>query len=162
RRRRRDAQGHRVVTHPRPPGLPRDLHPRGAAMNDPLSNEAICDELLTPLPAEEASGLRRQVLERTTRALRRRRWARRLARAAALAACSLAGVLTVALRPGPAPAPQAETRPRPEAPPQGTPPVPSPRELEWTALESPDRQAERYREAGDRYLKDAADPQSAL
>ena len=53
------------------------------------------DDLLQPPPGEGGDALRRRLLERTTRVLRRRRRLRVVARIAALAACFVAGALTV-------------------------------------------------------------------
>jgi hypothetical protein len=130
-----------------------------ARESDPL------DDLLVPPPAADAEALRERLRDRTTHLLRRRRRLRRLAWAAALAACYGAGLLTVwwAARPAPpgASAPTArEERPAPPAP-----------ELPATAVAVEERaaddddlraQAALYRRAGDLYLSAANDPAAAL
>jgi hypothetical protein len=125
-----------------------------------MSDTDFCDDLLAPRPMNDISPLQDRLREQTTRALRRRRWLRRLSWAAALAACYLAGILTMALRPAPAPRqpPLAQQKPTPA--PKTT--RPSAVEQEWAALENPELGAEPYRAAGDRYLTEEADPQAAL
>jgi hypothetical protein len=124
-----------------------------------MSDPDFCDDLLAPPTTGDVSPLQRGLLERTTRALRRRHWLRRLGWAAALAACYAAGVLTMALRP----TPPSPVPPRPVDPPTTAgPSKPSAVDLEWTALEDPDLQPAPYRQAGDRYLTEEADLQAAL
>jgi hypothetical protein len=116
------------------------------------------DELLTPAVARIDDARRREVLVRTTRVLRRRRLAAHLTRLACLAACYVAGMLTMYdFRPEPAPPP-----PRPTA----TPTSPSSRPasalaLEWQAVDHPEQAGPVYRAAGDRYLAEDADPGAA-
>ena len=106
---------------------------------------------------------------------RRQRW-KRLGLVAALAACYAAGVLTmrllakpavveaapvivervVELEPVPAPIPE-----RPDSSPTLDAGL-SARALEWQAVESEDNRAELFRRAGDRYLNEENDPESAL
>jgi hypothetical protein len=123
-----------------------------------------CDELLTPGPTPaDLEPLRGRILQRTLPALRRRRWLRRLAWAAALAACYAAGVLTLGLRPAPPPTEQGRREQPPDPPP--TPAAVedrSARAREWQALETPERRAALYREAADRYLAEDDDVTAAL
>src|SRR5947209_3929303 len=91
------------------------------------------DPLLRPTASGEADeALRRRLLERTTRALRRRRRLRSVAWAAALAACYAAGALTmfwlaptrvevVRVQAPSIPAPQPQPAPSPPAPPAPAP-----------------------------------------
>jgi hypothetical protein len=107
-------------------------------MNDPL------DHLLTPSEPPPGDALRRELLGRTTRALR---WKRRR-RQIAVAACA-AGLLALCLVPPPE---------RPSAPPRPAEVVAQPADaepvvLEWRALDRPGEAAALYREAADRYLE---------
>jgi len=127
--------------------------------------------LQPPPPAPADDGLRRRLLDRTTRALRRRRRWRTLAWAAALAACYAAGVLTtfwlaprrvevVQVQPAPAPAP--ETQPAPVAPAATDVDATSAVALEWKAFDADKPRPDLYRQAGDRYMQEKADPESAV
>lgn len=140
-------------------------------MDDTKSPHPV-DEFLQSAPdAAPNAELRQAVFTRTTRLLRRRRWRRRVALVGALAACYLAGVLTMRLAtPAPdQPRPErAGEAPRPPAP-EDTPAVAaavaedhSALALEWRAFESSERRVELYRLAGDRYLEQERDLQSAL
>lgn len=136
------------------------------------------DSLLTPLPAAATPDLKQQILDQTTRVLCRRRLSRRVVRVAALAACYAAGVLTTQLWPSAKDnnagskinevakqdrEPPAELR----APGKEDTPT-EPAELPATALErsvalvDPEQRAELYRQAGDRYLEEDKDVESAL
>ena len=123
-----------------------------------------CDELLAPLPTpSEPTGLREQLLRRTTRILRWRRRMRLVAVAAALAACWAGGMFTMRwLSPSAAPGPlpvltqsSSVDSPRPT-------PQPSALVLEWQAVESDNEQAKFARIAGDAYLNQEHDPLSAV
>jgi hypothetical protein len=122
------------------------------------------DHLLTPSPAEirdDAGPLRSRLLVQTLRLLRWLRWRQRLALAAALAACYLAGVWTVyAVRPAPQPASVAEAA-RQEPPTPHSSPRPAARALEWQALDGKGPAPDLYRQAGSQYLSDEVDPRSA-
>jgi hypothetical protein len=131
-----------------------------------------------PAPAC-GEGLRHSLLLRTQRLVRRRRRLRRLGLLVALTACYLAGLLTVRFG---TPSPRLNDRPDlgqlaadPEAvavPPHPVAPVvarlPEPYSavpavaLEWRAMSSELNQPELFRRAGDRYLEEAGDVQSAL
>jgi len=113
-------------------------------MHDPL------DDLLGPASSPPPGGpLRRDLLDRTTRALRRRHLRRRLGAAGVLLTAYAAGLLTVAAVTPPEPAaPQLEVA-RSAEPPE--PPV-TPAGLERRALERPAQAGELYRRAADRYL----------
>jgi hypothetical protein len=107
--------------------------------------------------------------------LRCRRWRRRVGLAAALAACYGAGLLTMkwmsappvsglaeVAKQAPEPAPQVALRPSAPAEHPAREPVPSPLALEWQALDSKEKRPELFRAAGDRYLEEAGDVQSAM
>jgi hypothetical protein len=137
---------------------------------DPLD-----DLLRPPVAAVADEALRRRLLDQTTRALRGRRRRRVVAWAAALAACYLAGVLTVywlgprrieqvvVVQKAPTPEPVPSTpQPKPVAPaPLDAKPT-SAVALEWKAFDADQHRPELYRKAGDRYLRENADPASAL
>jgi hypothetical protein len=120
-----------------------------------------------PLPAD-AAALRQELLAQTARVLRRRRRGRQIAWAAALAACYIAGLLTMhrAGRPAPAPspAPVAKTTDRVQQPRDVSPPTDGPERpalaKEWEAVES--GRAGLFREAGDLYLDQEGDLASAV
>jgi hypothetical protein len=132
------------------------------------------DHLLRPA-VEVQSGLafRGRLLEQTTRVLRGRRRRRVVAWTAALAACYVAGVLTVywlgprrierieIVRNVPTPAPVTPT-PAPVAPAPPTAKPASAVAMEWKAFDADQHRPELYRKAGDRYLREDADPASAL
>jgi hypothetical protein len=126
-----------------------------------------CDDLLRAEPPSQDDRLRQQVWRRTQGLLRRRRWGKRAAVAAALAACFLAGVGTGRLGTERLPADKgvvASTGPGPVHPPieplEQT--SSSALALEWQALDSSQPQPELARQAGDRYAADEGDYQSAL
>jgi hypothetical protein len=117
------------------------------------------EELLAPPRPADAEALRQSILAATTRRLRRRRWLRRGALAAALAACFAAGMLTMRLLAPAAPAAdgiaQSDGRPEQEAPsaPGNEAPAPPPRDRDVAAV---------LLQAGDRYLNEEGDPEAAL
>jgi hypothetical protein len=132
------------------------------------------DQYLARLPvAPPTSGLKERILAKTTRVIRKRRWFRRLAVAAAMAACYVAGVLTVwpaarhvdmarhadAATSAPI---AAAPRPAPQPLPTRSAPAVSPVQLEWQAIDQGHGGADLYRQAGDRYLNEAQDVESAL
>jgi hypothetical protein len=143
-----------------------NLHPE----SDPLVDWLAEPPTLTP-----AGALEQTVWRRTQSVLRRRRWLRRTGYAAALAACYVAGLLTMKYLPAsPAAPPPAvahtEIRPEPPAvtrPEEVPPPRPSgaepasPAAIEWQAVDSREQRPDLYRQAGDRYLE-AGDIQSAI
>jgi hypothetical protein len=119
--------------------------------------------LLAPRAGPE-SALRQPLRDRTVRLLGRRRRLRRLAILTAVAAAFLLGLLLPRPAPRPSPPPTettvAPTPPepppvekRPEAPPSAL-------VLEWRAFDGVD--ADLYRQAGQRYLRDDNDPLSAV
>jgi hypothetical protein len=121
--------------------------------------DLLGDLLAPPLPADDR--LCGDLRERTARVVRwRRRW-RRLARTAALAACYAAGVLTMhGLAPHVPPPPQmADHR---DPPKEVVPPETPALALEWKAIDSPQPRPDLYRRAGDLYLEEEKDPESAL
>lgn len=142
---------------------------------EPSPAEPLDELLRPPAPPPAGAPLQQALLLRTTRRLRLRRRLKRAGLMASLAACYLAGVLTVRLGTAPAAKPKGsevarkpfrdgnEKRipaPRPgggEAEPKKNPEPPaeeaeSALALEWRALDTPARRAELYRRAGDRYL----------
>jgi hypothetical protein len=138
-------------------------------MNDPspLEHDALAAWLA--VSRSDSASLRQAVLHRTTRLLRRRRWQRRGAVVLALAACYVAGLVTMRWL---TPLPAAETivvekttqaaPPPPEAPPPQQEAEPPARALEWKALDHPQITVEYYRRAGDRYLAESNDMQAAV
>jgi hypothetical protein len=121
--------------------------------------------LLCPGPTSDAGPLREALLRQTRRVVRRRLWGRRLAAAAALTACYLAGIGTARLTERPVARPEAPLfaqRSEKSAEPTPPPASPAPEALEWQALDNPQPQPDVYREAGDRYLAEEADYESAL
>ena len=130
----------------------------------------LLDGLLRPpSPGEGDEALRRRLLERTT-ALRRGRRLRVAVWATALAACYVAGLLTMFwLAPrrveivrvqepaAPAPAPAPQSLPAPPVPPAPASAV----ALEWKAFDSDKPRPDVYRQAGDQYLRED-DPASAM
>jgi hypothetical protein len=142
-------------------------HPR----TDPLEDWLVGQPALTP-PGD----LEQAVLRRTQSVLRRRRWLRRTASVAALAACYVAGLLTIKVLPSPQPAVptvivRTDQEPKPPitlpredaAPPKSPSALPaSPLALEWQAVDSREKRPDLYRQAGDRYLQENGDVQSAV
>jgi hypothetical protein len=112
------------------------------------------DHLLTPAPLSANSPLRERLLDRTTALLRRRIWQRRVARAAAFAACFLVGILALAMRQHPPARPVPPNEMVQEKEPSNPVEPATGNGLEWVALESPDERAALYRKAGDRYLEE--------
>jgi hypothetical protein len=139
-------------------------------MNDPIERFLSTDFNGPPSPA-----LRQAVLAQTARSLRRRRLRRRLAMLAALAACFLAGMGTMAVvwqmanggmsgegrvasgekkQNQPAKPPDASSI-KPEA-------SPSLIDLEWRAFDSRENRAALFFEVAQRYLEEQNDYESAL
>jgi hypothetical protein len=123
--------------------------------------------------AEEANDkLRLEIQQKTLGILRRRRWLRRGSWLAGLAACYLAGILTMSMWPRPkvnprvAIAPDEDTAGRANTVPPTAEPTPpthaqppesalaaeSARDLEWKALDSLKKRPDLFRLAGDMYL----------
>ncbi len=135
---------------------------------DPLD-----DLLRSPPDVEGGLALRLRLLNQTTRTLRGARRRRVVAWATRLAACYVAGVLTVywfapkrierieIVRDVPAPAPAVLT-PAPVAPIPANPKPTSAVAMEWKAFDADQHRSELYRQAGERYLREGADPASAL
>lgn len=136
--------------------------------SDPLENWLAGQPALTP-----SETLEQAVLRRTQSVLRRRRWLRRTGFAGALAACYVAGLSTMKYLPSPQPTTTAViaradqeskppvTLPREDAAPS-KPPSTSPLALEWQAVDSREKRPDLYRQAGDRYLQEDNDVQSAV
>jgi hypothetical protein len=146
------------------------INPTSDAMNDLPSQDPDPVALwlsVSRSPDANVAALRKTVLQRTTRILRHRRWARRVAVAAALAACYAAGVASMYWLRAPARAEViiVEKTAEPAPSPPATVPrkaEPSAVDLEWLAVESPDKRVEFYRRAGDRYLAESNDTEAAL
>ena len=138
-------------------------------MNDPLE-EFLASDFSDPAP----TALRQAVFAATTRVLRRRRLARRLAGAAALAACFVAGMGTMILWQTQEPpehqaqhplATESHSVKQPEAnaaPPTNPEPPLTLIELEWRAFDSRDNRAALFFEVARRYLDERQDYDSAL
>jgi hypothetical protein len=139
---------------------PTDLRPD-------LPERDLCDELLAPAaPPSDLAPLRELVLGRTLRRLRMRRYLRRGALVAALAACWVGGMLTMRWL-SPPTLPQQHVpeighnqplpvEPRPEA-------APSAQALEWKAVDGArEQQAALYHKAADAFLTEERDPLSAV
>jgi hypothetical protein len=133
------------------------------------------DELLTPKPVAANEALRADVLARTVRRVRLAVWRRRALGVAACVACFGLGWAMTFLQPAPAPeivyvavavvpAPVADA-PGSQVPSKvAPPPVLTPAQLELVAEQTTVKaeSARRFREAGDRYLKELADYRAAL
>jgi hypothetical protein len=120
-------------------------------MRDPI------DDLLAPPDAAPGDGLKRDLLGRTTQALRwRHRW-RRLGGVGVLVAAYVAGLLSVAAVTPPDEPPAPERVVETVEPPL----PPTPAALEWSAIDRPAEAAALYREAGDLYL-DEGDAGNAM
>lgn len=131
------------------------------------------DEFLeSPLPQPANLLFRDNLRNRTTKLVRRQRWVRRARLVVAMAACYLAGVLTMryTMPTQHIPPPEVVHQPPPPAVPEVPAPAPiavaavpeSTLDLEWRAFEATEERAELYRLAGDRYLQQEDDLQSAL
>ena len=130
-------------------------------IDTPLPEPDPCAELLRPAPAPPDDLFREALLRRTRRVLRRRLWVRRAGHAVALAACFAAGLFTGRLGNEPVPVPETRPAVQPHAD-AGPGPAPPPVVLEWQAADSNEPRADLYLRAGDRYLEEDADYQSAL
>lgn len=140
-------------------------------MNEYEGDGAIEQLLNAGSSAATGEELRQRLLTETTRVVRRRRRVRQAALIAAFIACYGGGLASsrwissrapeqgqVIIVPPPSPAPPAPKKVEPlEAARAG-----SPVELEWQALDHPDRRWELYRRAGDLYLNESGDLQAAL
>lgn len=127
--------------------------------------------LLRPPTSADNEALRQAVYSQTRRLLRRRRWIRRFAYAASLLVSFAVGAGTMRMMPQPARTelgeresvshPLAQKNPGTDAP-RSPSPDDSALAQEWIAFDSEEQRSESYRQAGDRYMKDESDPQSAL
>jgi hypothetical protein len=119
------------------------------------------DELLRPLaPPRASEHFKAELWERTCRVLRWRRRRRRMVWAAVLAGCYFAGVTTPRVRPLWTKRPDTAHQVKPA--PEQTKESDRALALEWQAFDSKERRPDLYREAGDKYLKNESDPESAL
>jgi hypothetical protein len=116
-------------------------------------------ELLAARPEPASAALRKAILGRTAGVLRRRRWTRRLAWAALLGICYLAGMMTPRpTSPPSAKGPEVATIAVPPAeirPPTTTTRTTddgTARALEWQAVEAEVGRSELFRRAGQRHL----------
>jgi hypothetical protein len=150
------------------------MHDIFARDPDPLEN------ILRPPSSPANEAVRQEVYAQTRRILRRRHRLRQLVYAAALAASFAAGLLIMGLTFSgergriSAPSAQAPSEQAPSA--QTSPPqskdfeaLPQPRSqetdalaMEWDAFDSTEHRGELYQQAGDRYMTEESDPQSAL
>jgi hypothetical protein len=147
-------------------------------MHDIFSREPDpLDGMLRPPSPPDNKALRQAVYTRTRRVLHRRRRLWQLAYAAGLLVSFALGAavvrMTISGERGRVSAPSAQA-PNPQTQPLGAqalgaltrPRSPSPDESplarEWIAFDSEDHRAERYREAGNRYMTEENDLQSAL
>jgi hypothetical protein len=129
--------------------------------SDPDPIEAM---LRPPSPPPDTDRLRQRVYQRTQRVLRRRRRLRQLTFGAALAASFALGLLTmrVAMRPPTTPDLPARSASKGEPQPPAMPSEEPALAHEWRAFDSDEQRGELYRQAGDRYMTEENDPQSAL
>lgn len=137
-------------------------------MAEPEWTDEALDALLAPGPDAD-SALRADLLRRTAGRLRARRRLRYAARVGLLAACFLGGVAAARLVEAPrpevrvvavaVPVPRQEDE-RPAPPERTFGPAELEREAERTFVKA--ESARRFREAGDRYLRDEANFQAAL
>jgi hypothetical protein len=142
-------------------------------MQDSFSREPDpLEAMLRPPSLLNNERLRQVVYDRTRRVLRRRRWSRQLVVAAALIVSFAAGLLVTrfsapspvsplvpetAVAPSKQPAP-----PDPSLIPPASPQPQSALALEWQAFDSLNERGALYRQAGERYLQEEHDLQSAL
>jgi hypothetical protein len=131
-------------------------------MSDTPARDPCADFLATPPPVSVDGALRQRLLEQTTRIIRRRIWLKRAGWAAALAACYLAGAVTVYLLHSPAPAQIVIVKQSAPPPVEATTARLTAFVLENQALDSVQPRPELYRLAGDRYVAESGDLQSAL
>lgn len=124
--------------------------------------------LQAPAP-EDTSSLRRRLRDETSRVVRRHRWFRLGAQAAAAVAAVLAIVAVGYLVNGSRRQPQPETPPVVDAPKPAAPKPEvavaeetSPLDLEWRAFDSQTNRAATYFLAGNKYLEANQDIESAL
>jgi len=134
-------------------------------MSDPL------DDLLRPEATATTPVWKNALRDRTTKMLRRRRQARRIVSISALAACFVGGIIAAHFFRSEPPVVHetqyvfvpAKSKPdKPVKPTEQSEPKLTALALEWQAVESPDRSAELYRRAGDRYFEEENDVESAL
>lgn len=143
-------------------------------MHDIFSREPDpLDGLLAPPSSPENEALWQTVYVRTRRVLRRRYLIRQFAYAAAVAASFALGLLAMwmtlpARSASKGTPPPAEIATKEENPPEEAPGVRGELvkmpalEGEWKAFDSAEHRGELYRQAGDRYMAEESDPQSAL
>lgn len=128
------------------------------------------DELLSPRTGSTNEALRQTILLQSSRSIRWQHRQRQAARIGVCVVCFLAGAATVWLRPSPEPEMVTVFVREEAAPVAGAPGLPavaprlSPGELELEAEKTLVKadSARLFREAGDRYVQERADYQSAL
>lgn len=131
------------------------------------------DDLLTPKSTTGNDQLKADLLARTSRRVRTARRVRVAGRVVVCLMCLAAGAATTFLRADPEPrteyvyvreAPVANTPAPPVEPKRPPAPAPTPAELELAAeqADAPAEAARKFREAGDRYLREYADYQAAI
>jgi hypothetical protein len=133
--------------------------------------DPLADLLRPTVEADAGLPFRGRLLNQTIRALRSRRRRRVAVWVAALAACYVAGVLTVywlgprrvervvVVQKAPTPEPSTPTPVKPAAPDAKPTTAVA---MEWKAFDADQHRPELYRKAGDRYMNEDADPASAL
>ncbi|MBI3409091.1 MAG: hypothetical protein HY040_12155 [Planctomycetes bacterium] len=140
---------------------------------DPSANDPFEDFLRADFSVPDDSPLRRRLLEETTRILRRRRRLRRVALVGSWAACFAAGVVATLLvrntspfekTPEQGPFAKVPFKEEAKVPEEIAPPTQfvTPLAKEWEAFDSKQNRAALYFEAGNRYLAEENDMQSAL
>jgi hypothetical protein len=138
------------------------MHDIFAHEPDPL------DGLLAPPPLPpESDALRQAVYTRTRLVLRRRHGLRRFAYAAAPLISFAAGLLAMraTMRDVPPPIPEESVRRQEKSSPTVKPRVPDEEPAlarEWRAFDSNEHRGELYQQAGNSYMTEEYDPQSAL
>ena len=127
------------------------------------------DELLSAKPQAANDRLRTEVLARTMRCIRVARRVRMASRVGICVLCFAAGAIAMWVQSSPEPrtvyvevAVEVPAKSEPPAPAASAPVSPVALELAAEQLVEKAEAARRFREAGDRYLRDAADYQSAL
>jgi hypothetical protein len=137
-------------------------------MNDspPLDPDPLA--ALLAVSSTDPTALRQDLLLRTTRVVRRRRWFRRGAIVATLAVCYVGGLATMHwMAPPPSIVEVVVVKEIDRSP---LPPIvqSAPQEkdtavaLEWNALDHPEKMVDSYHRAGDRYLADSNDIEAAM
>lgn len=129
---------------------------------DNLQPSDPIEELLRRNISANEAALRQHLLDKTMRLLRRRRWRNRVALTGVMAACFLAGAAVVVLWPREKPQPETAPPLVKDQVPAISPALAGAIAKEWRAFDDPAKPAELYRQAGDLYVEEAQDFESAL